>query len=107
MTTGTSTIVGIPISDLWHLKDAFDNLPEYATRELDPKHVENLAETDHTQWPPIQVVKKDGTYYIIDGYHRVEALKQQAKIKLLESTHLLNDTMTLQQRRERIQFLSG
>ena len=94
MATSTQKIVNTPITELFHLADVFANLPEYATRELDHNHVLSLAETDHTQWPSIQVVETNGGLAIIDGYHRVEALKRQTTIKFLESIHVLTDEMS-------------
>jgi len=39
---------------------------------LDANHVRALEETPET-WPPLKVVRQDGQYLLVDGYHRLEA----------------------------------
>jgi ParB-like chromosome segregation protein Spo0J len=38
----------------------------------DPDHVRVLGEA-HKAWPPLKVVRQDGRYLLVDGFHRLEA----------------------------------
>ncbi len=40
----------------------------------DPDHVRVLGET-HKAWPPLKVVRQDGHYLLVDGFHRLEAAR--------------------------------
>lgn len=39
---------------------------------IDPDHVRTLEDA-HDMWPPLVVVDHDGTYVLVDGYHRYAA----------------------------------
>ncbi len=40
----------------------------------DPSHVQALEEA-HEGWPPLKVVRQDGRYLLVDGFHRLEAAR--------------------------------
>ncbi len=40
----------------------------------DPDHVRVLGEA-HKAWPPLKVVRQDGRYLLVDGFHRLEAAR--------------------------------
>ncbi len=40
----------------------------------DPAHVRALEEA-HEGWPPLKVVRQDGCYLLVDGFHRLEAAR--------------------------------
>jgi hypothetical protein len=41
---------------------------------IDADHVRALEETPES-WPPLKVVQQDGTYLLVDGFHRLEAAR--------------------------------
>jgi len=51
--------------------------------EVDPKTVEQYARTMRAgvQFPPIKVYKVEGRYFLVDGFHRVEAAEAVAEAK--------------------------
>jgi hypothetical protein len=67
------------IQELKQLKDTGIPLAEKAQRQLMQKHVESLAESDEGSWPPILITKTDMGYVVVDGYHRVEAIRLKKK----------------------------
>lgn len=50
--------------------------PSLQPREdgTDPAHVQTLEET-HEGWPPLKVLRQDGRYLLVDGFHRLEAAR--------------------------------
>ncbi len=59
---------------LAHLTDDPDIQPRLDG--LDAAHVAALAEAGPDAWPPVAVVERDGSYVLIDGRHRVEAIRR-------------------------------
>ncbi|MDP9455395.1 MAG: ParB N-terminal domain-containing protein [Actinomycetota bacterium] len=53
----------------------------------DPAHVRALEEA-HDGWPPLKVVRQDGRYLLVDGFHRLEAARhlglESVLVKVLE-----------------------
>lgn len=48
----------------------------FAIRELDQKHVEQLALSNPGEWPAVKVTRCNLGYILIDGYHRRQAASQ-------------------------------
>jgi ParB-like chromosome segregation protein Spo0J len=67
----------VKLSDLHKLEDVGIPDADLARRGIDREHVQSLAQSDQTSWPPILITSTDAGYVVIDGYHRWEAITQK------------------------------
>ncbi len=72
----------VNIHELRQLKDTGFPLAEKAQRPLDHKYAESLAEIDENLLPPILITKTDMGYVVVDGYHRIEAIRLKKKLEI-------------------------
>jgi len=72
----------INIDELLSLEAAGIPNADLAKRELDMEHVDMLVHSDPRTWLPIVVTRTSVGYVIIDGYHRVEAMREKGVDKI-------------------------
>lgn len=94
----------VPLSKLHSLDSAAfrDQLPKHSTRPTTSEQVSNLRNAVTVEvkdnykvvptFPPMSIARIDDTLYILDGYHRQEAIEQYLKLVVLGLTD--NDTLT-------------
>jgi hypothetical protein len=97
--------VFVPLSQLHSLDSAAfrSQLPEHSTRKTSTEQVSNLRNAVTieqkgddkvvTTFPPLSVANIEETIYILDGYHRQEAIEQYLRLVVLGLTD--NDTLTV------------
>jgi hypothetical protein len=73
----TRSSLVVSVTNLLSLEEAGIAAGAYAMRTLDEEHLEALALSDHTKWPPVLVTRCQEGYILIGGYHRREALKRK------------------------------
>lgn len=73
---GTGQVETIAFERIISLEDAGFADADLAMREIDPNHIEELAESDPDEWPSLECVLvslgEQVYYVVIDGYHRRE-----------------------------------
>jgi predicted transcriptional regulator len=67
----------LSVTNLLSLEDVGITGGTYAIRELDEEHLEALALSDQSTWPPVLVTRCTEGYVLIGGYHRREVLKRK------------------------------
>lgn len=72
----------VKIDDLIQLRESGIDRAELAQRELNTQYVDSLKESDENAWPPILITKTSIGYLVVDGYHRIAAIRAKKKIEI-------------------------
>lgn len=83
--------IEIDIDKLLQLRETGIPGSREAQRELELPHVYSLKESNPEDWPPIIITLTSIGYIIVDGYHRVEAMKLKHRKAIWASVRAFKD----------------